>query len=229
MMFQKSKHFFLPFLLCFGVLLVSNSYALPFSVKDVCVPLDLGYSIYNGTWIAGSDENALLLLGSEEENIMKVAVASKANDGKYQIVCLSDKVISYQDYLAGSVYLQDKWDDGHPSFWYEFQQSKDIYFSIENVGIDDWRVVYGYITCDEDKVDFSYYTTAEANEIRVYETVSPQICWITEITMSLQGFDLSAVQAECIEALQYLNKFQATHDFGDQDDTYRIIWKEEDM
>ena len=82
-MFQKSKHFFLPFLLCFGVLLVSNSYALPFSVKDVCVPLDLGYSIYNGTWIAGSDENALLLLGSEEENIMKVAVASKANDGKY--------------------------------------------------------------------------------------------------------------------------------------------------
>lgn len=229
MMYQKSKYFFLLLLLCLGMLLISNAHAQPFSVKDVSIPLDPGYSIYDGTWIAGSDENALLLLGSEEENIMKVAVASKAKDEKYRIVSLSDEVISYQDYLAGSAYLQDQWDDGRPFFWYEFQQSKDIYFSVESVGIDDWRVVYGYITCVEDNVDFSYYTTAEANEIRVYEAVSPQICWITEICMSLQGFDLAAVQAECMEALQYLNEFKTTHDYGDQDDTYRIIWKEEDM
>lgn len=90
-----------------------------------------------------------------------------------------------------------------------------------------WEVKYGYVTYYEKDITYSYYTTDDPNEIHVYRTLFPQICWPVENGLFLDHFDIVATENACIIALQYLDVFRKTHPYGAMDETYRIIWDEE--
>ena len=42
--------------------------------------------------------------------------------------------------------------------------------------------------------------------------------------MKLEDFDITIIQRECEDALEYLDAFKETHRLGDQDTTYKIFW-----
>ena len=224
-MYQRVMAFILTIAILIGMSATATANATPFSVDDMKISLAPGYSIFQGTWIAKSRDNAFLLLGSENENVMKVAIASQSSDEQYEIIALSEKIITYEEYCIGAVQLLDKWDDGCPYFWYVAKGYKDVYISVQEDEENDWIVFSGYTEYYEDDTKYCYYyTTDNPNEIIVYDTVSPQISWPLEISLSLDRFDIVAVENACTLALQYLNDFQKNHRFGDQDETYRIIW-----
>ena len=58
----------------------------------------------------------------------------------------------------------------------------------------------------------------------VYETAFPQIEWPIGDNLKLEGFDITIIQKECEDALEYLEAFKKTHNLDEQDDNYRIIW-----
>ncbi|MEA5016372.1 MAG: hypothetical protein VB099_17595 [Candidatus Limiplasma sp.] len=223
-MHQRVMALILTIAILIGMSATATANATPFSVDDMKISLAPGYSIFRGTWIAKSRDSAFLLLGSENENVMKVAIASQSSGKQYEITALSEKIITYEEYCIGAIQLLDKWDDGCPYFWYVAKGYKDVYISVKADDEDDWKVKYAYITYYKEDIEFSYYTTDTPNEIIVYDTISPQICWPVEISLSLDHFDIVAVENACTLALQYLNDFQKNHRFGDQDETYRIIW-----
>ena len=66
------------------------------------------------------------------------------------------------------------------------------------------------------------YPTGE-DYMFVYETAFPQIEWPIGDNLNLEGFDITIVQRECEDALEYLDEFDKTHSLGEQDDTYKII------
>lgn len=222
---QRCMLFVLMLVILFGMSAMTTANAIPFSVDDMDISIAPGYSIYKGIWIARSPKNAFLLLGNPDENVMKVAIASQSSDGQYQIIALSEKIISYEEYCSGAVQLLDKWDDGHPYFWYESRQSRDVYIAVTEVA-GDWKVVYGYITYWAEDLKYVFYTTENPNELVVYETYYPQIYWPTQESMSLDHYDITIIENTCAEALRYLEDFQSSHHFGDQDEKYKIVWLE---
>ena len=69
-----------------------------------------------------------------------------------------------------------------------------------------------------------YKRQDHSNEIYVYRTLFPQICWPVEKDLFWDHFDIVATENACTVALQYLDAFQKTHPYGAMDETYRIIW-----
>lgn len=189
-----------------GLSPLSIANAISFSADDMGVTLDTGYTIVKGTWIAGSKENALLLVGNEAENIMKVAVASRTEDGRYHIVALSDKVLSYDEYNCGGAELLDRMEDGHPYFWYiarngENRTWKDIYIVVKQDTSGDWIVSGGYSQYYEPGANYSFSTAENPNELIVYDTCCHQIYWPIQRTMSLDHFDFSAIEKICMPSI----------------------------
>lgn len=139
---QRGMIFFLTIVIFIGMSGMVTANAAPFSVDDMKISLAPGYSIFQGAWIAKSRDNAFLLLGSENENAMKVAIASQSSDEQYEIVALSEKIITYEEYCIGAVELLDTWDDGRPYFWYVARGYKDVYIRVQEGGENDWKVFY---------------------------------------------------------------------------------------
>lgn len=226
---QRRMLFVLMLVVLLGLSPITIANAIPFSADDIDISIAPGYAIVKGIWIADSQENAFLLLGSEDDNVMKVAIASQTGDGQYQIVALSEKILAYDEYHDGDVELLDHMNDGRPYFWFiardgESRAWKDIYIVAKQDASGDWIVSGGYCQYYEPMVNYSFSTTENPNELIVYDTCCPQIYWPIKGEMSLDHFDFSAVEKICIEALRYLKDFQSSHQFGDQDENYRIVW-----
>ena len=190
------------------------------------VELEPGYEVYDGAWINGAPHAAFLLLGNEDVDDMRLAVVTRKEDGLYHIVAQSEKIFSFETYRAGYVDMLDMWNNGEVYFWYTIGQWKNIYVVISDFSENDWRVTSGYVTDEEANVCFNFYydPTAYADGIIVYDVHYPQICWPIEGNMTLEGFDLAMISEECVEAVDYLNRFTETHHEGDQDENDRIIW-----
>lgn len=190
------------------------------------VELEPEYGVYAGAWINGAPYDALLLLGNEEADDMRLAVVTRKEDGLYHIAAQSEKLLSFELYRAGYVEMLDMWNDGQVYFWYTIGHRKGIYVVISDFGENDWRVTSGYVTDEEAGINFNfYYNPSEyADGITVYDVHYPQICWPIEENMTLEGFDLATISEECLEAVDYLNRFSETHHEGDQDGNHRIIW-----
>ena len=200
-----------------------------FSEDALSIPsLDENTAIYAGTWVAGSEEQAFLLLGNEK--VMWLAVATQMEDGAYQLIAQSKPVLSYEKYCLGSVEMMDKWDDGRPYFWYYVGNYINYYLLASDAGDGTWIVHSGYIdahggytdVCEED-IDFNFYISDSEDYMLVYETAFPQIEWPIGDNLNLEGFDITIIQRECEDALEYLDEFDKTHSLGEQDDTYKII------
>ena len=221
--------FLLVLILSFPQVLAAKA-AEPFSKDALSIPsLDEDTAIYAGTWVADSEEQAFLLLGNEK--VMWLAVATQTEDGAYQLIAQSKPVLSYETYCSGSVEMMDKWDDGRPYFWYSIGNYINYYLLASDAGDGTWIVRGGYIdahggytdVCEED-IDFNFYISDREDYMFVYETAFPQIEWPIGDNLNLEGFDITIVQRECEDALEYLDEFDKTHSLGEQDDTYKIIW-----
>ena len=221
--------FLLVLILSFPQVLAAEA-AEPFSKDALSIPsLDEDTAIYAGTWVADSEEQAFLLLGNE--NVMWLAVATQMEDGAYQLIAQSKPVLSYETYCSGRVVMMDKWDDGRPYFWYYIGNYINYYLLASDAGDGTWIVHSGYIdahggytdVCEED-IDFNFYISDSEDYMLVYETAFPQIEWPIGDNLNLEGFDITIIQRECEDALEYLDEFDKTHSLGEQDDTYKIIW-----
>ena len=221
--------FLLVLILSFHQVIAAEA-AEPFSKDALSIPsLDENTAIYAGTWVAGSEEQAFLLLGNEK--VMWLAVATQMEDGAYQLIAQSKPVLSYETYCSGRVVMMDKWDDGRPYFWYYVGNYINYYLLASDAGDGTWIVHSGYIdahggyidACEED-IDFNFYISDSEDYMLVYETAFPQIEWPIGDNLNLEGFDITIIQRECEDALEYLDEFDKTHSLGEQDDTYKIIW-----
>lgn len=216
----------------------------PFSKDALSIPsLDENTAIYAGTWVADSEKQAFLLLGNEK--VMWLAVATQMEDGAYQLIAQSKPVLSYEKYCLGNVEMMDKWDDGRPYFWYYVGNYINYYLLASDAGDGTWIVHGGYIdayggyidACEED-IHFNFYASSREDSgayraasvpygddyMLVYETCLPQIEWPIGDNLKLEGFDITIIQRECEDALEYLDAFKETHRLGDQDTTYKIFW-----
>ena len=221
--------FLLVLILSFHSVIAAEA-AEPFSKDALSIPsLDEDTAIYAGTWVADSEEQAFLLLGNEK--VMWLAVATQMEDGAYQLIAQSKPVLSYETYCSGSVEMTDRWDDGVPYFGYSIGNYINYYLLVSDAGDGTWIVRGGYIdahggytdVCEED-IDFNFYISDREDYMFVYETAFPQIEWPIGDNLNLEGFDITIVQRECEDALEYLDEFDKTHSLGEQDDTYKIIW-----
>ena len=221
--------FLLVLILSFPQVLAAEA-AEPFSKDALSIPsLDEDTAIYAGTWVADSEEQAFLLLGNEK--VMWLAVATQMEDGAYQLIAQSKPVLSYETYCSGRVVMMDKWDDGRPYFWYYIGNYINYYLLASDAGDGTWIVHSGYIdahggytdVCEED-IHFNFYISDREDYMFVYETAFPQIEWPIGDNLNLEGFDITIIQRECEDALEYLDEFDKTHSLGEQDDTYKIIW-----
>ena len=221
--------FLLVLILSFPQVLAAEA-AEPFSKDALSIPsLDEDTAIYAGTWVAGSEEQAFLLLGNEK--VMWLAVATQMEDGAYQLIAQSKPVLSYETYCSGRVVMMDKWDDGRPYFWYYIGNYINYYLLASDAGDGTWIVHSGYIdahggytdVCEED-IHFNFYISDREDYMFVYETAFPQIEWPIGDNLNLEGFDITIIQRECEDALECLDEFDKTHSLGEQDDTYKIIW-----
>ena len=221
--------FLLVLILSFPQVLAAEA-AEPFSKDALSIPsLDEDTAIYAGTWVADSEEQAFLLLGNEK--VLWLAVATQMEDGAYQLIAQSKPVLSYETYCSGRVVMMDKWDDGRPYFWYYIGNYINYYLLASDAGDGTWIVHSGYIdahggytdVCEED-IDFNFYISDSEDYMLVYETAFPQIEWPIGDNLNLEGFDITIIQRECEDALEYLDAFKETHGLGDQDTTYKIFW-----
>ena len=221
--------FLLVLILSFHQVIAAEA-AEPFSKDALSIPsLDEDTAIYAGTWVADSEEQAFLLLGNEK--VLWLAVATQMEDGAYQLIAQSKPVLSYETYCSGRVVMMDKWDDGRPYFWYYIGNYINYYLLALDAGDGTWIVHSGYIdahggytdVCEED-IHFNFYISDREDYMFVYETAFPQIEWPIGDNLNLEGFDITIIQRECEDALEYLDEFDKTHSLGEQDDTYKIIW-----
>ena len=221
--------FLLVLILSFHQVIAAEA-AEPFSKDALSIPsLDENTAIYAGTWVADSEEQAFLLLGNEK--VLWLAVATQMEDGAYQLIAQSKPVLSYETYCSGRVVMMDKWDDGRPYFWYYIGNYINYYLLASDAGDGTWIVHSGYIdahggytdVCEED-IHFNFYISDREDYMFVYETAFPQIEWPIGDNLNLEGFDITIIQRECEDALEYLDEFDKTHSLGEQDDTYKIIW-----
>jgi hypothetical protein len=221
--------FLLELILSFPQVLAAEA-AEPFSKDALSIPsLDEDTAIYAGTWVADSEEQAFLLLGNEK--VLWLAVATQMEDGAYQLIAQSKPVLSYETYCSGSVEMMDKWDDGRPYFWYSIGHYINYYLLASDAGDGTWIVHSGYIdahggytdVCEED-IHFNFYISDSEDYFIVFDTAFPQIEWPIGDHMKLEGFDITIIQKECEDALEYLDEFDKTHGLDEQDDTYKIIW-----
>ena len=167
--------FLLVLILSFHQVIAAEA-AEPFSKDALSIPsLDEKTAIYAGTWVAGSEEQAFLLLGNEK--VMWLAVATQMEDGAYQLIAQSKPVLSYETYCLGKVVMMDKWDDGRPYFWYYVGNYINYYLTASDAGDGTWLVRDGYIdahggytdVCEED-IDFNFYISDSEDYMLVYET-----------------------------------------------------------
>ena len=221
--------FLLVLILSFHSVIAAEA-AEPFSKDALSIPsLDEDTAIYAGTWVADSEEQAFLLLGNEK--VLWLAVATQMEDGAYQLIAQSKPVLSYETYCSGSVEMMDKWDDGRPYFWYSIGHYINYYLLALDAGDGTWIVHSGYIdahggytdVCEED-IHFNFYISDSEDYFIVFDTAFPQIEWPIGDHMKLEGFDITIIQKECEDALEYLDEFDKTHGLDEQDDTYKIIW-----
>lgn len=163
-----------------------------------------GYSIFDSTWISGETENVFLLIGSKNENLMKLAVASRTEQQTYRLVACSKPILYYEDYVSDASYMEDPWLTGNPYFWWgatETKTKKEIYIIIEMNESHEWYVSYGFVADSNGNTIYSFAHT-DNNSISVSgETPFPVIRWRTNGLLLLEDFDINAVETMCLDAL----------------------------
>lgn len=189
--------------------------------------LPQGHTCLDSVPVGAGAEYRLTALANQAENAVKLAIAARGEDGVYRVEALSGMILTLDVWDPDAVWMQDKWQDGRPSFWWgvgEPETTEEFFLMFGQNADGVWMVTSGYVTCRITGVTCQF-SHAEPGFLQVSgETISPAILWPTELTMQLEGFTLHEVGQACTPALRYLEAFSRTHRVDEQDETYRIVW-----
>lgn len=164
-----------------------------------------GYTILDGTWIAGKTDDAFLLIGSKEDNSLKLAVATQIKQQTYQVVATSKPLLPYDDYVSGASHIADPWQTETPYFWWgagKITTEKEIYIVIEMNESHSWYVSHGFIADSDGNTIYSFDYADNESVFISGETPYPIIRWRTNVSLLLEGFDITTVEALCMNALE---------------------------
>ncbi len=198
--------------LCFAVNASADGTSLPSGVgaAEIAVcrfPLPQGYEVYDAAWIGSGQDQALLLLGSREEDAVKLAVGVRREGEASEIAALSQSLFSFDELEPVNCWMQDKWNDGKPYFWWGGgtpKKEKEIYLRIRCDDAGEWQVSGGHVADGMGNVLLAFWQDEEEGVLTIRgEMTNLQIDWRTDVSMALEGFDLSAVEAVCREALAF--------------------------
>ena len=181
-------------------------------VTSIILVLILGLHQVIAAEAAGSFSEDALSIPSLDENTAIYAGTWVADSEEQAFLLLGNEKVLW---LAVATQMED-------GAYQLIAQSKPVlsyetYCSGRVVMMDKW---------DDGRPYFWYYI---GNYINYYllasdETAFPQIEWPIGDNLNLEGFDITIIQRECEDALEYLDEFDKTHSLGEQDDTYKIIW-----
>lgn len=208
------------FLMCGTACAESIAPEVAFSLPD-------GHILLKYVWITDEQKEALLLLGSEAENAVQLAIATQAATGQYLLTALSQPILSYDEYDPELSYLYVAWQDGSPGFWWGFRNdiiTDEIYLSLRQDERHGWVAHSGYVKRVDPQAKYVFFLEEPGILTVNGDTPYPQICWTKDFPMALDGFDLQALEGVCWEALAYLDAFADAHGAGAQDGEHFIRW-----
>ena len=189
--------------------------------------LPQGHTCLASIPVGAGNEYRLMALANQAENAVKLAIAARGEDGVYRVEALSGMVLTLDAWDPDAVWMQDKWQDRRPSFWWgagEPETAEEFFLMFGQNADGVWMVTSGYVTRHITGVT-CHFSLAEPGFLQVSgETISPAILWPTELSMQLEDFDLYEVDQACGPALRYLETFSLTHTVDEQDETHRIVW-----
>lgn len=170
-----------------------------------------GYSLLDAAWIGEMKNQALLLLGSPEEDAVKLAVADLSADGAYRLAACSGAILPCHNFDPLAGIMMDKWSNGQPYYWWgasSIPTDREIYLSLRTNETGVWYVCSGHIA-DENGVVQCAFWQEDTDSLMVHgETAYPQIRWRTEVSLLLQDFDLNAIEEVCRDALDFAKVIQ---------------------
>lgn len=191
------------------------------------IALPEGLALLENATVGNDGDCLLLALSEDATHSVKLAIADKMPDGIFRITALSGLIINLDAWDPDEIWMLDKWDDGHPYFWYGTNASHpgdECYLNLEQNADGVWMVASGF-TMDHVTGLMNQFYQEEAGYLVVNsDTISPAIRWPSDLPMTLEGFVLHEVDDVCSQANRYLDTFDLEHPFGAQADTYEIIW-----
>ena len=189
--------------------------------------LPQGYTCLASVPVGAENEYRLMALAQPEENAVKLAIAARGEDGVYRMEVLSGMILTLDAWDPDAVWMLDTWQNGRPFFWWgagEERKTEEFYLQLEQTADLGWVVSSGFMTDNITGIT-CHFTCGEPGFLQVSgETISPAILWPTELSMSLEGFCLHALDEACGPALRYLETFTLTHTVDEQDEVYQIVW-----
>ena len=189
--------------------------------------LPQGHTCLASVPVGAEEEYRLMALANQEENAVKLAIAVREDDGVYRVEALSGMILSLDGWDADAVWMQDKWQDRHPYFWWGAggeRKTSEFYLQFEYTADLGWVVASGYMTDNITGLTYHFICDTPGLVQVSGEPISPAIVWPTGLSMQLEDFVLYEVDQACGPSLHYLETFALTHMVDEQDETYRIIW-----
>ena len=189
--------------------------------------LPQGHTCLASVPVGAEEEYRLMALANQEENAVKLAIAAREDDGVYRVEALSGMIINLHEWDPDAVWMQDKWQDGRPYFWWgagERSTTSEFYLQLEQTADLGWVVSSGFMTDNITGITCHFSCDAPGLVQVSGETISPAIIWPTELSVALEDFCLHTLDEVCSSALRYLEVFSLAHPFGAQDEVYHIVW-----
>lgn len=188
-------------------------------------PLPDGHVLLDYVRIANTQpEEMLLLLGCERENAVKLAVIRRIDSISYLLTALSGPILSLDSFIPEQSYMQS--DEYSLYLWYGVRGGTpvdEVYLLCESDGTGG-HIRGGYVNRLDSNVNYSFGQTAPGLLSISGELPCPEIEWPTDLSLSLDGFSLPTLEAECLRALDCLRELTTQYREGDDIPGYTIHW-----
>ena len=170
-------------------------------------------------------EETLLLLGCKHENAVKLAVTRRIDTGSYLLTTLSGPIFALDSFVPEQAYMQS--DMYSLYLWYGVRNGEpvdEVFLSMDNGDGTTLQIRNGYVSRRDSPVKYSFAMNEPGLLFISGELPCPELEWPTDISMSLNDFTLSSLEAECLLALDCLKDLTAQYDEGDDIPGYTIHW-----
>lgn len=170
-------------------------------------------------------EETLLLLGCKNENAVKLAVTRRMDTGSYLLTTLSGLIFSLDSFVPEQSYMQS--DRYSLYLWYGVRNGEpvdEVFLSMDNGDETGLQIRSGYVSRRDSNVKYSFAQMEPGLLCISGELPYPELEWPTGLSLSLNGFDLSSLEAECLLALDCLRELTVQYDEGDDIPGHTIHW-----
>lgn len=189
-------------------------------------PLPEGHVLLDHVQIANTmPEEMLLLLGYESENAVKLAVIRRIDSNNYLVTALSGPVLSLDSFVPEQSYMQS--DEYNLYIWYGVRDGKpvdEVFLSLCNNDGTGLQIRSGHVSRLDSNANYNFDQTEPGLLAISGELPYPEIEWPTDFCLDLNGFSLSTLEAECLQALDCLKELTTQYREGDEIPGYTIHW-----